>query len=64
MVTLFAARDLRNMTSEEEIVTMLKDLNAKVDTLQKNQADIIDRILNTLKQRWKDEQARRRERCW
>ncbi len=52
------------MTSEEEIVTMLKDLNAKVDTLQKNQAAIIDRILNTLKQRWKDEQARRRERCW
>lgn len=56
------------MTTEEEIVTMLKELNAKVDSLQKNQAtmipDIIDRSLNIFKQRWKDEKARLRERTW
>lgn len=56
------------MTTDEEIVTMLRDLNAKVDSLQKNQAtmipDIIEHILNIFKQRWKEEQAKRRERTW
>ena len=55
-------------TSEEEIVTILKNLDAKVDAIQKSQAtlrpDIIEQILDILKERWKDEQARRRERTW
>jgi hypothetical protein len=41
------------MTSEDAIVTMLKDLNDKVDRLTK-----------LLTGYWKDEQARRRESCW
>lgn len=59
------------MTSPEEemdIVTILKNLDAKVDALQKSQAtlrpDITEHILNILKERWKDEQARHRERGW
>ena len=56
------------MTTDEEIVTMLRDLNAKVDAIQRSQAtirpDIIDQIVNILKSRWKDDQARRRERTW
>lgn len=56
------------MTTEAEIVTMLRDLNAKVDALQKSQAairpDIIEQIVSILKSRWKDDQARRRERTW
>jgi len=56
------------MTNEEEIVTMLRDLNAKVDALQRSQAsikpDIVEHILSILKSRWKDDQARRRERTW
>lgn len=56
------------MTAEEEIVTILKNLDAKVDAIQKSQAtlrpDIIEQILDILKQRWKDEAARRRERTW
>ena len=47
------------MTAEEEIVTILKNLDAKVDAIQKSQAtlrpDIIEQILDILKQRWKDE---------
>ena len=55
------------MTSvEEDIVTILKNLDAKVDALQKSQAtlspDIIEVIMNILKERWRDESARRRER--
>jgi hypothetical protein len=53
---------------DEEIVTMLRDLHAKVDALQRSQAtsktDIIDHILSVLKARWKDDEARRRERTW
>lgn len=53
-------------TAEEEIVTMLRDLNAKVDALQRSQAamkpDIIDHIIRVLAGRWKEEQTRRRER--
>lgn len=53
---------------EEEIVTMLRDLHAKVDALQRSQAtsktDIINHILSVLKSRWKDEAARRRERSY
>ncbi len=56
------------MTSEEEIVTILRNLDAKVDAIQKSQAtlrpDIIEQILDILKQRWKDEAVRRRERTW
>ena len=57
------------MTSEsEDIVTMLKDLNAKVDAIQRSQAqlrpDIVDQILRLLAGKWKDERARRRERRW
>ena len=56
------------MTSEEEIVTILKNLDAKVDAIQKSQAtlrpDIIEPILDILKQRWKDEAVRRRERAY
>ena len=57
------------MTEEEiEIVTILKNLDVKVDALQKSQAtlrpDIIQQILNILKERWTDEQVRRRERTW
>ena len=56
------------MTTEEEIVTMLRDINAKVDALQRSQAtsrtDIIDQILSVLKARWKDDESRRRERTW
>jgi len=52
----------------EEIVTILKNLDAKIDSIQKSQAtmrlDIIEHILTTLKARWKDGQARRRERTW
>ena len=56
------------MTADEEIVTMLRDLDAKVDAIQRSQAalrpDIIEHILDILKRRWKDEEARRRERPW
>lgn len=56
------------MTTDEEIVTMLKDLNAKVDALQRNQAllrpDIIDHVIRILSRRWKDEEVRRREATW
>ena len=56
------------MTTEEEIVTMLRDINAKVDALQRSQAtsrtDIIDQILSVFKARWKDDESRRRERTW
>jgi hypothetical protein len=56
------------VTYEEDIVTMLRDLNAKVDALQRAQAtirpDIIDQIVNILKSRWKEDQARRREGTW
>jgi hypothetical protein len=52
----------------EDIVTMLKNLDAKIDAIQKSLAtmrlDIIEHILTALKARWKDEQARRRERTW
>ena len=54
--------------TEEEILTLLKNLDSKIDAIQRSQAslrpDIIEQILNILKQRWKDEQARRRERTW
>ena len=53
---------------EDEIVTMLRDLNAKVDALQRSQAtikpDIIEQIVSILKSRWKEKQVRRRERTW
>ncbi len=56
------------MTSNDEIVTMLRDLKDKVDLLQRDQAsirsDIVEHILDILKQKWNDEAARRRERCW
>ena len=58
------------MTSEEEteIVTILRDINAKVDAMQRSQAamklDIVQNILDILKQKWKDEAAKRRERTW
>jgi hypothetical protein len=57
-----------NRMTEEEIVTILRNLDAKVDAIQKSQAtlrpDIIEQLLDILKQRWKDEQARRRERAY
>ncbi len=50
----------------EDIVSILKNLDAKIDAIQKSQAamrpDIIEHIMTILKARWKDEQARRRER--
>ncbi len=56
------------MTTDEEIVTMLRDLNAKVDALQRAQAtikpDFVDHILRILAGRWKEEAAKRRERHW
>lgn len=56
------------MTIDEQMVTMLKDLNAKVDALQRSQAtiksDMIDQIVSILESRWKDDKARRRERTW
>jgi hypothetical protein len=56
------------MTTDEEIVTMLRDLNAKVDAIQRSQAtirpDIIEQIVSILKSQWKEDQARRRERTW
>ncbi|MGA9743804.1 MAG: hypothetical protein WBQ16_04245 [Nitrososphaeraceae archaeon] len=52
----------------EEIVTILKNLDAKIDAIQKSQDtmrfDILEHILKALRARWKDEQARRRERTW
>lgn len=55
-------------TREEDIVTILKNLDAKVDAIQRSQAtlrpDIIEQIMDILKRRWKDDTARRRERCW
>lgn len=54
--------------TEDEIVTILKNLDAKMDVIQKSQdrlgPDIIEHMVNILKQRWKDEQALRRERAW
>lgn len=41
------------VSQEENIVTMLKDLSDKIDKLTK-----------ALTGHWKDEAARRRERCW
>jgi hypothetical protein len=41
------------MTNDEEVVTMLKDLNNK-----------IDRLTRALTDHWKDEAARRREGTW
>jgi hypothetical protein len=57
---------MNTYSEDDDIVTMLRNLNAKMDALQRSQAtlrpDIIDQILNILKARWKDDQARRRER--
>ncbi len=39
--------------NEEDIVTMLKELNAKFDLL-----------VRLLTGKWKDDAARQRERCW
>lgn len=54
--------------STSDIVTLLQDLSAKVDAIQRTQAamkpDIIEHIFLILKQRWSDEAAKRRERCW
>lgn len=41
------------MTNDEEVVTMLKDISDK-----------LDRLTKVLTGHWKDEAARRRERCW
>ena len=54
--------------SDVDVVTLLQDLNAKVDAIQRNQAtlrpDIIEHIVRLLAGKWKDEAARRRERTW
>jgi len=41
------------MTTETDLVTIIKDLSEK-----------IDRLTKALTGHWKDEAARRRERCW
>ena len=54
--------------SEEDIVTVLRDLKEKVDLMQRDQAslrtDIAEHVYRLLKKRWTDEETRRRERTW
>lgn len=54
--------------NEKLLVTILLDLSAKVDALQRSQAslkpEIVEHIYRILTRRWSDEAARRRERCW
>ncbi len=56
------------MTSEEEIVTMLKDLKDKVDLMQRDQAslrfDIVQHIYHLISKKWNDDETRRREKSW
>jgi hypothetical protein len=50
------------MTEDNDLnlVTIVKDLSAKVDALQRGQANLI----SILSKKWKDEDVKRRERRW
>jgi hypothetical protein len=51
-----------------EIISLLQEVNTKVDALQKGQAklrpDIVEHVCRILMNKWKEDAVKRRERCW